>query len=1038
MSHTPRYPAINLLLIFALMLLSQHALTAKTRVACVGNSITYGYGLADPSTESYPARLQVMLGDEYEVGNFGRSGATLLRQGHRPYNEQPEYRAAIDFKADIAVIHLGVNDTDPRNWPVYGDRFISDYVSLIDSLRATNPDIRIIIAQLTPIGASHYRFRSGTRQWLREIRPAIRKVAEATGAEVIDFDRPLRYRQNLMPDAIHPDAEGALLLAETVRGAITGDYGGLSLPEIYQNGMVMQRDRYLPLSGTADAGENIIVTIAGQTHHATANNRGEWSVTLRPLTAGGPYELTVSDSRQKLRFTDILAGEVWLASGQSNMEFPLFSDAEADASIASSTDDKLRFYNMKPIAGTNPRQWPDSIIAATNRLEHFRPAHWAATKPENAGNLSAVAYYFARQLRDSLRVPVGVISNAIGGSPCESWIDVTMLEDNMPEILLNWRGNDYLQPWTQQRANENTGTQHKNARHPYEPGYLFAAGILPLGHYPVKGMIWYQGESNAHNTMLHEQLFPMLVESMRSYFGDSRMPVVYAQLSSIDRQSWPMFRDSQRRLEQTIDRVYMAVTSDVGDSLDVHPRFKRPVGERMSRQALHNIYGFESLTPCGPQPISVRRLDNNLIITFDNADRLATSDGRKPATFEIASVDGLYLPADAVIINENEIKVCNMDIKRPRYVRYGWQPFTRANLINADGLPASTFRMSADDADTEHESGIECGVSAPFAGMIDGRIIMAGGCNFPTDPLAPGAQKKFYRGIYSADPATMQWQRIGTLPQPTAYGASVTIPEGIIMIGGTPEGKPTDEVSLLSIIGGNPEITPLPSLPATLDNLAASAIGHKIYVAGGNLDGVPSSAIFMLDMDNLTNGWTALRRMPGNPRMQPVMTTGESSDGEMCLYLWGGFAPRHNGKEPSLELNGLRFSPSKNKWVSVECPTDAEGMPLSVGGGTACTLSDGCIAVAGGVNKDVFLEALRNQAPDYLRHPAEWYRFNPNILIFNPTTEQWSVEVTTQQAARAGAAMVAGTNHDLYILGGEIKPRIRTAETFYLNEIRHH
>lgn len=1033
----PRQPAIAAVLAALLMICSLSA-AAKIRVACIGNSITYGLTLEDPSTESYPAQLQRMLGDDYDVGNFGRSGATLLRQGHRPYTETPEFRSALDFKADIAVIHLGVNDTDPRDWPLYGDRFVSDYVALIDSLRTSNPQMRILIARLTPIGARHHRFRSGTRQWLREIQGQIHLIADATDAEVIDFDRPLRHRQNLMPDAVHPNAEGALLLAETVRGAVTGRYGGLSLPAVYQSGMVMQRDRYLPLRGKADAGSEITVRIDGQIHRTRANNRGDWSVTLRPLTAGGPYEMTVSDGAKTLIYTDILAGEVWLASGQSNMTFTLYADSEAKDVIPSSADSGLRFYDMKPIAYTNPGQWPDSILDATDRLKHFLPAKWTAAAPENAGDQSAVAYYFARQLRDSLRVPVGVISNAIGGAPCESWIDVTTLEDNMPEILIDWRGNDYLQPWVQQRAGENIGPDRKNSRHPYEPGYLFAAGMLPLGHYPVRGVIWYQGESNAHNTMLHEQLFPMWVGSMRDYFADSRMPIIYAQLSSIDRPSWPAFRDSQRRMEQAIADVYMAVTSDVGDSLDVHPRLKRPVGERMGRQALHNIYGFASLTPCGPRPTAVRAMGNSLIITFDNARGLSTSDVREPATFEVASIDGIYRPAKAEIISENEIKVYNMDINRPRYVRYGWQPFTRANLVNGEGLPASTFKMESSDTDTEPESGIECGVSAPMAGMAGGRLIMAGGCNFPVDPLGATSQKKFYRGIYAADPATMQWQRIGSLPQPTAYGQSVAIAEGIVMIGGTPEGVATDAVSLLKIENGNPEIIPLPSFPGTIDNMSAAAIGHKIYVAGGNLNGKPSAELFMLDINDTSAGWRKLRHMPGNPRVQPVMAAAESPSGETCLYLWGGFAPRHDGKEPTLELGGLRYNPTKNKWTAVEGTTDNEGTPLSVGGGAACTLSDGRIAVAGGVNKDVFLDALRNQAPDYLQHPVEWYRFNPNILVFDPSTEQWNVELTTPDAARAGAAMVAGQDHDLYLIGGEVKPRIRTAETYYLNEIRHH
>ncbi len=1009
------------------------------RVACIGNSITYGYLLDDPATQSYPSRLQELLGENYEVGNFGRSGATLLRRGHRPYLDQPEFRQAMEFRGDIAIIHLGVNDTDPRDWPEYGDQFERDYMTLIDSLREANPKVRVIIANLTPLGAQHYRFRSGTRQWRDEAREAIVRVAELTGAELIDFDTPLRHRQDLMPDGIHPDAEGAALLARTAYQGITGDYGGLSMPAIYQSGMVMQRDRYLPIRGTANAGSRIRLSIAGRDYSTITDNNGRWQITIPPLNVGKPYEMTVSDGSTTLRFDDILAGEVWIASGQSNMEFPLHDAIGSESLIAKSGDPQLRFFDMKAIARTNDVEWPDSVVAAMDRLEHFLPSRWEAVAPGNAGSLSAVAYIFAKSLRDSLQIPVGVISNAVGGSTCESWIHVTTLEHGMPEILINWRTNDYVMPWAQGRAIKNVGSDHPRSRHPYQPGYLFAAGIEPLGHYPVAGVLWYQGESNAHNTYLHESLFPMLAESWRGYFNNPGLPLVYAQLSSIDRPSWPTFRDSQRRLQSRIPHSYMAVTSDLGDSLDVHPRHKQPVGERLARQALHNVYGFENLESSGPEPIEAIRNGNTLTVRFSHADMLKSSDGKPIRTFEVAEIDGDYHPATATIINNNELRVCNMDIKNPRFVRYGWQPFTRANLVNGDNLPASTFKMEALDATTEIEDGLECGVSGAFAARIGSDLILAGGCNFPVDPMGPASQKKFYRGIYAADTAnTLQWRRIGTLPEGTAYGCGVATPKGMVLIGGTPEGKATDKVTLLTISNDATETTMLPSLPVTLDNFAAAAIGDKIYAAGGNADGTPSKSLYMLDFENLDKGWTKLRDMPGNPRVQPVMASATSADGEECLYLWGGFAGRHNGHEPTLELNGLRYSPSKNKWTAIEGPTDRDNEPVSVGGGTACTLSDGRIAVAGGVNKDIFLEALRNQAPDYLQHPAEWYRFNPNVFIYDPDTESWSIEETTAEAARAGASIVAGQDCDLYLLGGEIKPRIRTAETLYINEIRRH
>ena len=227
----------------------------------------------------------------------------------------------------------------------------------------------------------------------------------------------------------------------------------VTLPKMFSDGMVMQRDRYLPVGGTADAGSRITVTLAGHTYKTTTDNCGRWAVTALPLQAGGPYEMTVSDGQRTLRFTDILAGEVWIASGQSNMEFPLRDATGAQADIADSADPQLRFYDMKAIARTNNEQWPDSIIEAMDRLGHFKPTTWSAVGSGTAGDLSAVAYYFARQLRDSLHVPVGIISNAVGGAPCESWIDVTTLEHGMPEILINWRTNDYVQPWAQGRAN---------------------------------------------------------------------------------------------------------------------------------------------------------------------------------------------------------------------------------------------------------------------------------------------------------------------------------------------------------------------------------------------------------------------------------------------------------------------------------------------------------------------------------------------------------------------------------------------------------
>lgn len=689
----------------AVLLLSACCLTAsaagkktvrKIKVACVGNSITYGTGIKDREHFSYPVQLQKMLGDKYEVGNFGKPGATLLNHGHRPYMKQEEFRQAMAFKGDIAVIHLGINDTDPRNWPNYRDEFVKDYLTLMDSLRSANPKVRFILACMTPIADRHPRFMSGTKCWHDEIQDAIKTVARVSGAELIDFHAPLYPYPNLLPDAIHPNPEGAGILAKTVYGGITGDYGGLQLPCIYTDNMVLQRDTPLDIHGTANAGEKVTVSIAGQKLVAVANNRGEWSVRLRPLAVGTDYTLTVKAGKQKREFHRVAAGEVWLCSGQSNMAFRLDQAATGKRDIALANDPDLRLFDMKGRWETRDAAWPVSCLDSLNHLQYFAETSWKGTSPETAARFSAIAYYYGKMLRDSLKVPVGLICNAVGGSPAESWIDRNTLETQFPAIMKDWLHNDFIQGWVRGRAAKNLthDTTHLG-RHPYEPCYLYESGILPLQQYPIKGVIWYQGESNAHNMEAHEQLFHLLVDSWRANWQNPQLPFYFVQLSSLSRPSWTWFRDSQLRLMKSIPNTGMAVSSDQGDSLNVHPTNKQPVGERLARWALHRTYGH-AITPSGPVFESVATDGEALVVSFAYGDGLRTSDGKSPSCFEIAEEDGLYYPAQ-VTIEGNKVRLTCPKLKSPRYVRYAWQPFTRANLVNKDGLPASTFRGEVND-----------------------------------------------------------------------------------------------------------------------------------------------------------------------------------------------------------------------------------------------------------------------------------------------------------------------------------------------------
>lgn len=683
--------------ILSLMLLVACCLMAgaqeKIKVACVGNSITYGSGVANREVNAYPVKLQGMLGDAYEVGNFGKPGATLLNKGHRPYTQQQEYKDALAFAGDIVVIHLGINDTDPRNWPNYQDEFIEDYRALIQSFRQVNPKARFLIARMTPLSDRHWRYESGTRDWHEEIQQAIACVAKAEGIQMINFFEPLHPYPYILEDNIHPNAEGAHMLAEIVYKGITGNYGGLQMSPIYTDNMVLQYGRPLTIQGLANAGEQVTVSVAGQKRRATADTDGKWAVTLSPLKAGGPYTLQVAAGKKELVYKNVLAGEVWLCSGQSNMEFMLNQSATAREDIPQANNDKIRLYDMKARWRTNPVEWDASVLDSLNHLQYFHDTQWAECTSQTAARFSAIAYHFGKMLQDSLQVPVGLICNAVGGSPTEAWVSRRMLEFQFPAILRNWTQNDFIQDWVRGRAAQNVRkSTYKFQRHPYEPCYLYESAILPLEQFPIRGVIWYQGESNAHNVDAHETLFTQLVDSWRQYWNDAEMPFYYVQLSSLNRPSWPIFRDSQRRLMHSISNTGMAVSTDKGNLTDVHPTEKREVGQRLAYWALNNTYGFHHVVPSGPLFKGVEFKKGIAYVSFHHAEGMRPAvEGEELLTFELAGEDRRFYPAKAVV-EGNVVKVSCPQVKNPTIVRYGWQPFTKANLVNAAGLPASTFR----------------------------------------------------------------------------------------------------------------------------------------------------------------------------------------------------------------------------------------------------------------------------------------------------------------------------------------------------------
>ncbi len=669
------------------------AQTPKIKIACIGNSITAGHLLNDASHESYPAQLQKLCGDRYEVKNFGYSGATLLKKGHKPYYKTAEFAAALYFKPDIAIIHLGLNDTDPRNWPNYKDEFAANYSWLIDTLRQANPSVKIFICRLSPIFSGHPRFKSGTRDWYWQIQEEIPQIAKANGTAIIDLYKPLHSRPDLFADNLHPNAEGASIITRTVYQKITGEYDGLSMPSFFSDNMVLQRQQPIYFYGKANASTRVEINFNLQKRKTVADENGNWKFLFPALHSGGPYKVEIKNGLRDINFKNILIGDVWLCSGQSNMAFELKNAINAlSAILQASTNKNLRLLKYNQLAETNNVSWDSSTLDKINKLHYFSGT-WNNADANTAADFSAVAIFFANKIAVDENIPVGLIQVAVGGSPIESWISRYAIEQDEQLIdMLNWRKSDFFMPWVRERADMNLkNSANPNQRHPYDPAYNFESAIDSLSQFPVKGVLWYQGESNVHNAETYPNLFKTMVTDWRKNWG-ADLPFYFVQLSSIDRPSWPYFREMQFKLQQSVPNVYMAVSSDLGDSLDVHPKQKKEVGERLALLAEKYSYK-KGIAASGPVLHSAIKQGKDIILEFTSAKKIATA-GKLPLTgFELVNYKGIFIPVQGIISN-NKIRLPIPGNEKIIRVVYGWEPFTRANLVNEAGLPASTFSIS--------------------------------------------------------------------------------------------------------------------------------------------------------------------------------------------------------------------------------------------------------------------------------------------------------------------------------------------------------
>ena len=385
------------------------------RVACVGDSITFGMGTAEGM--SYPSQLQTLLGSGYKVGNFGVSARTLLRKGDYPWWNEPQFRASQDFAPNVVVIMLGTNDTKPHNWE-HIDEFYSDYSDLLDLFLNLPTHPRVYVCRPCPVPVpGHWGINETNIQ--AEI-PLIDQLAAEKGLSVIDMHAALEEHHDLLPDRVHPNTAGAKLMAEAAYVAITGQGVPPSVNSYFSDHAVLQRGVKVPVWGTAPDGEKITVCFAGQKKKTVAKD-GRWSVELKPMKAcAEPRNLTVSNGRGVRVIRDVLVGDVWVASGQSNME----------RQLGPRSGQKEIVGWKEAVASANYPLIRQYYIPLQNSMVPEEDGHgsWSVCSPETAPNFCGVGFFFIRDVYEVQKVPMAMIHTAWGGTPAEAWTSLEKLK----------------------------------------------------------------------------------------------------------------------------------------------------------------------------------------------------------------------------------------------------------------------------------------------------------------------------------------------------------------------------------------------------------------------------------------------------------------------------------------------------------------------------------------------------------------------------------------------------------------------------------
>ena len=455
---------------------------------------------------------------------------------------------------------------------------------------------------------------------------------------------------------MRPKTSRLLLLGATLTSAEL--HAEVKPNVLFTDGAVLQRGQNVPVWGTANDGEKVTVEFAGQTATSTAQG-GKWKVELKPLKAGGPFSMKISGDNE-VTVNNLLVGEVWVASGQSNMEWTINQFFQLEAEKPKANFPQIRMFTVNQVTSLKP-------------LDEVQ-GKWQESSLETVGDFSAVAFFFARDLQAKLGVPVGIISSSWGGTPAQAWTSAEGLE-----------GQPKLKDYTDQLK---AAVIPENGPH-HLPAALYNAMIAPVVPYGMKGVIWYQGESNAGQSKQYQTLFPAMIADWRAKWKLGDFPFLYVQIAPFEGQP-PEIREAQFLTLAKSKNTAMAVTTDCGDANDIHPKQKEPVGHRLSLAARALAYG-EKIEYSGPLYQEMKAAGGKAWISFSHVGGgLVAKDGGLKG-FTLAGADGKFVPAKAVI-EGYKVVVSAEGVADPKAVRYGWENVPDVNLFNKEGLPASPFR----------------------------------------------------------------------------------------------------------------------------------------------------------------------------------------------------------------------------------------------------------------------------------------------------------------------------------------------------------